>query len=85
MKLPLTHVPLTSTILSGDSLLKFCLNQSANPDTVIVSVDLSKWCQYQRQKVFIGSIAKELISLYGSSPLYELADMLSHAYRPVLL
>lgn len=57
MKLPLSYAPLTFMSLSGDSLLNFCLNQSANPDTDKVSVDSSKWCHYQT-KVFIGPIAR---------------------------
>ncbi|AJG39154.1 RNA-dependent RNA polymerase [Wenzhou Crab Virus 1] len=74
MKPILSYVPLTSMILSGDSLLKYCLNQSADPNTAKVSVDFSKWCQYQRQGL-IGPIASEIDRIYGSSPIYECAHL----------
>lgn len=71
----LPYIPLTSMNLSGDAIVKYMLQKSADPNSIKVSVDFSKWCQYQRQGL-AGPIARDIDAIYGVEPFFELAHII---------
>lgn len=78
MKLVLAYCPITTMIHSGDRVFKLLLTKSSEDSTVKVSVDFSKWCQYQRF-FLVGPIAREIDAMLGMSPLYASIHLMSQS------
>jgi len=70
MKDILAFCPLTSMLNSGDTTHRYMLAKSKDQKTVKFAVDISKWCQFQREAL-VGPICEELDSIFGVDTLYE--------------
>ena len=59
---------------SGDTLQKYLLTKSRDPSIAKLSIDYSKWCQYQRGRL-VNPIADQVDKIFGVSPLYLSAHL----------
>ena len=65
----LEYVPITSMKFSGDTLQKYLLTKSWDLSIAKLSIDYSKWCQYQRGGL-VNPIADQVDKIFGVLPLY---------------
>ncbi|APG78639.1 RNA-dependent RNA polymerase [Beihai rhabdo-like virus 6] len=75
VKTILPFVPLTSMHLTGDAVVKVMLARSSDSESLKISIDFSKWCQYQRYGL-IAPIAQDIDRILGSDPLIESTHMI---------
>ena len=70
----LEYVPVTSMKFTGDTLQKYLLTKSWDLSIAKLSIDYSKWCQYQRGGL-VNPIADQVDKIFGVSPLYLSAHL----------
>ena len=72
----LEYIPIKSMKFSGDALQKYLLTKSRDSSIAKLSIDYSKWCQYQRGGGgLVNPIAYQVDKIFGVSPLYLSAHL----------